>query len=345
MIGFLKYVAAKLVRWLRSLKRISQTSPTSTDELRLRKQEVTQLLSQLDMVPPVLDQQTALGLPSTVEELRSRIEYLIASGQPIEPIYLLKLGVVEVTLGRYDQAELYFQMGAQAANKAGDKATYASGIANIGLVYQAKGDLGEALKYLRDALVIHREVDYRLGEANQLGNIGLIYFDKGDLDAALKHHRDALAINRELGYRQGEASNLGNIGNVYIQKGNLDEALKHHENALEIDREIGYRQGEADDFGNIGLIYQDKGDLDAALKYYKGAMEIDREIGYRQGEANQLGNIGLIYSDKGELDEALVHLRQALELFEDIGMPLQVEQTKRNIAEIEAEQKGGDSNK
>jgi len=67
-------------------------------------------------------------------------------------------------------------------------------LGNIGLIYRAKGDLDQALKYHQDALKIDKEIGYRQGEANQLGNIGLIYSAKGDLDQALEYLRDALAV-------------------------------------------------------------------------------------------------------------------------------------------------------
>ena len=112
------------------------------------------------------------------------------------------------------------------------------------------------------------------GESIALGNIGLIYSDKGELDAALKYLQDALEIHKEIGYKQGEANQLGNIGLIYSDKGELDAALKYHKDALKIDQEIGYKQGEASDLGNIGLIYSDKGELDAALKYLQDALEV-----------------------------------------------------------------------
>jgi tetratricopeptide (TPR) repeat protein len=94
--------------------------------------------------------------------------------------------------------------------------------------------LGNALKYLTDALKIHREFGYRQGEASDLGNIGLVYSAKGDLGNALKYLTDALKIHREFGYRQGEANQLGNIGLVYSAKGDLGNALKYLTEALNV---------------------------------------------------------------------------------------------------------------
>ena len=229
------------------------------------------------------------------------------------------IGLIYRAKGDVDEALKYLKIALRIHREIGYKQGEASDLGNIGLVYNAKGDVDEALKYLKDALRIHREIGYKQGEASALGNIGLIYSDKGDVSEALKYHKDALKIHREIGYKQGEASQLGNIGLVYSDKGDVDEALKYHKDALKIDREIGYKQGEASDLGNIGLVYNAKGDVDEALKYLKDALRIHREIGYKQGEANQLGNIGLIYRAKGDVDEALKYLKEALKIDREIG--------------------------
>ena len=41
------------------------------------------------------------------------------------------------------------------------------------------------------------------GVATALGNIGLIYSAKGDMDEALKYHKEALEIFNEIGYKYG----------------------------------------------------------------------------------------------------------------------------------------------
>ncbi|MGC1121116.1 MAG: tetratricopeptide repeat protein, partial [Candidatus Methanofastidiosia archaeon] len=120
------------------------------------------------------------------------------------------------------------------------------------------------------------------------------YSDKGDLDQALNYLKEALEIHRQIGYKQGEANQLGNIGLIYSDKGDLDQALNYLKEALEIHRQIGYKQGEASDLGNIGLIYSDKGDLDQALNYLKEALEIlitFRLVYGRQTIENAIENI------------------------------------------------------
>jgi tetratricopeptide (TPR) repeat protein len=231
-------------------------------------------------------------------------------------VCLGNIGLIYSAKGDLDNALKYYQEALKIFKEIGYKQGEASGLGNIGLIYSDKGDLDNALEYLKEALKIDKEIGYKQGEASGLGNIGLIYRARGDLDNALKYYQEALNIFKEIGYKQGEASGLGNIGLIYSDKGDLDNALKYLKEALKIDKEIGYKQGEASGLGNIGLIYSDKGDLDNALEYLKEALKIDKEIGYKQGEASVLGNIGLIYSDKGDLDSALKYLKEALEILD-----------------------------
>jgi tetratricopeptide (TPR) repeat protein len=228
------------------------------------------------------------------------------------------IGLIYSAKGDLDNALKYHEDALAIHKEIGYGQGKASDLGNIGVIYKTKGDLNKALEYHQESLKIHRKLGYGQGEANQLSNIGLIYSAKGDLDNALKYHEDALAIHRKLGYIQGEANQLGNIGLIYIVKGDLNKALEYHQESLKIHRGIGYRYGEAADLGNIGVIYKAKGNLDNALKYYQEALKIHREID-RQGEANQLGNIGLIYKDKGELDKALKYLNDARDIDVEVG--------------------------
>ncbi|UCF04394.1 MAG: tetratricopeptide repeat protein, partial [bacterium] len=52
------------------------------------------------------------------------------------------------------------------------------------------------------ALKIDQEIGYKQGEASDLGNIGLIYKARGELDEALKYLQDALEVlnNYSLSY-------------------------------------------------------------------------------------------------------------------------------------------------
>jgi tetratricopeptide (TPR) repeat protein len=275
---------------------------------------------------------------------------------------LINLGNAYRSLGKYEIALKNYSAVLDLTQKVSERSALegrASALGNLGLILRLKGNLDDALKYLEDALKIHKEIGYRQGEALTLGNIGNILLNKGQHDNALKYYQEAVKIFRDVGYRQGEANQLTNIGVILRQKGDFDNAIIHHKEALKIHRAIRFREGEASDLGNIGICLRYRGDLDAALEYHqealrietdirnnrgvasqlgdmglvfaaKGewdialkchedALKIDKEIGYRQGEANQLGNMGLVLKKKGDLDGALMCHNQAVRISQEIG--------------------------
>lgn len=146
------------------------------------------------------------------------------------------MGACNYHLGNFDIAKEQFKFVLDHTKEASAKA---AALGNLGNVYANKGEPEKALKHLKAALKIQKEIGHRLGEAAALGNIGIIYKNKGELDKALKYYEAALKIHREIDYLLGAAKQLGNIGNVYVDKGELDNALKYYEAALKIFKELG----------------------------------------------------------------------------------------------------------
>ena len=69
----------------------------------------------------------------------------------------------------------------------------------IGNAFCTLGKLKEAEDHYQEALLIGRRIKDKEGEASSLGNMGLIYQAKGDLDQALKYMNEALKIFEDIG--------------------------------------------------------------------------------------------------------------------------------------------------
>ncbi|MGB2698408.1 MAG: tetratricopeptide repeat protein [Candidatus Zixiibacteriota bacterium] len=210
----------------------------------------------------------------------------------------------------------------------------ASFLNRIGLVYQDKGNLQDALSSYMEALNIYKKSQNEEAQTKPLGNIGLVYWSKGDLKSALDYHMQALEIDRKVGNIGGEADDLGNIGIIYHEEGNLKEALTYHEQALKIDQRLKNDVGEANDLGNIGLIYSDMGDCDKSLSYLKEALEIDRKIGRVSGIANDLFNIAAVYEDKKEFKSSLRYFQKSLSYYEKVGLEQDIKESSDAIERI-----------
>jgi tetratricopeptide (TPR) repeat protein len=248
---------------------------------------------------------------------------------------LKKLGDLYRNTGQPQKGLKYLQEALALHRQLDDKQGEASDLSDIGLIYRELGEMNKALKYIRDALQLSRQVKDKLEESNQLGNLGIIYSEFGQQHEALKYQQEALTLDRQMGNKYGEAADLGNIGLIYRMLGQPDRAREFFQEALELDRQLGFKKEEASDLGNIGLIYIDLGQTQKALMYLQEAWELHRQVGYKQGEAKILGNIGLVYRDLDQPQKALLYLRNSLEIFRKIGDKKNESQISKLITQLQ----------
>ena len=71
---------------------------------------------------------------------------------------LILLGNAFSTLGKPKEAEDHYQEALLIGKRINDEQGKAIALGNIGLIYQAQGDLDQALKYLNEALKIFEEI-------------------------------------------------------------------------------------------------------------------------------------------------------------------------------------------
>ena len=141
---------------------------------------------------------------------------------------------------------------------------------DLGLDFQEKGQLEEALAYFQKAIDINPE--YEEGHAN-LGNILLL---KGRLDDSLFQYRKALEINPK------DPEAYYDLGVAFFQGGQTDEAIIHFQKALEMKPDF------AEAHNNLGAAFNKKGQIEDAIFHYRRALEINPDLASAHGN---LGNI------------------------------------------------------
>jgi tetratricopeptide (TPR) repeat protein len=175
------------------------------------------------------------------------------------------------------------------------------------------------LIYHFPAMMFSRLVGDRATEASHLNTIGLIYKEKGRYDQALDYYNQALLIRRETGDRWGVCCVLNNIGIAYNMKGDYEQALVSYDEALSLSREYGDQAREANVLIGMGSAYALLQRYDQAFAAYKQTLALYRALGDRYGEAEVLYNIGITYQDQGKQVQTRNYLSQALELVHKIN--------------------------
>jgi len=137
-------------------------------------------------------------------------------------------GDLEGALDRFSRALELSALGR------GDSLGRAGVLNNMGMVQVRLGRFQDARASFRMAAVAYRETGDPVSAAWQMGNAGSACRDMQAFEEALKLYHEALAVFSGLGPAMGVADQSGNIGYIHAMQGDPHGALAWFEKALEI---------------------------------------------------------------------------------------------------------------
>src|SRR6185295_15082839 len=91
------------------------------------------------------------------------------------------LGLVYKDLGEYDRARAAFMAMRDAAMAMPDEQVLGNALNNLGMLETLVGDPDRAIKWLTDARVHYRAIDFTVGLENSSGQLGVAYSERGEL--------------------------------------------------------------------------------------------------------------------------------------------------------------------
>ncbi|MCX7981756.1 MAG: tetratricopeptide repeat protein [Syntrophales bacterium] len=223
------------------------------------------------------------------------------------------VGLSYFKIGEIDKA-LYFMKDAEKY------AVYKKDLLNvynlIGLIYQKKGDLENALMYHYRELYICRELKDRKGEATTIANIAAILYEKDELDKALEYYKLSLILQYD---EKTIATIYNNIALIYSKKSEYHKSIDYLKKAIAIDEKIGDYHSLGIHMLNIGNTYREIKDFQNALRNLNDGLEKIKKVGDRYWEAAAYTYLGWFYIDTKDIKAAKNYLFKAKEIFESIG--------------------------
>lgn len=255
-------------------------------------------------------------------------------------LYLKRKELDDATQSWGKALQIYFEI----ADGNEKDAMVLSGLNNIGLIHQERGELEDALKCFEMVYYI-RYHNFRKDHpdlANSLNNIGNIHHKDGDVVKALNFYWKAVQIYRVAANTGTEkekelylckmAGVSRNVGNLYIENGQLISALKIFEVALQIYQRFG-----GPNHIEVGRLSQKLGEIFSRMK--------DTQIA-----SEHLNNALRIYCENRipEDDPACITIRTILKIMNAKNHlhPKQsdIYEKKPNDNDIEKSQKANSSN-
>jgi tetratricopeptide (TPR) repeat protein len=244
-------------------------------------------------------------------------------GQALGHYWLARMqqqrGEPQEALSEAQKAERLYRSQGEAG-----RARLALTMAQIADIYEARGQLDEALRIRREEEL---PVYERLGDIRERAvaqqKIAGILQQRGQLDEALKLIRDeALPVVRRIGAIADIAVFQGRIADIYEARGQLDEALRiRREEELPVYEKLGDIRSRAMTMGKIADILKARGQLDEALRIRREEeLPVYEKLGDIRSRAVILGKIANIYDARGQFDEALrIRREEALPVYEKLG--------------------------
>jgi tetratricopeptide (TPR) repeat protein len=285
-----------------------------------RKNELVAAIDRISELPtqidPTLDRQIAPSYDSLKEVLERNTDDIGVIGAT----NLLRLGVAEFMMGRFDSSSKYLRYSLSEGERTSDTSVIVSSYLNLGLIHISKYELGEARSSLEKALDINYLTNDLVQRCLILGYLGILNSTADELDAALSYLHRAVEIAESQNYKRYIALNLGNIAVVYRKQGKYQEARFNARRSLSLARETSDSLIQATSIHELGVIMNifDR-NPDSALACFKESYKLYERIEYRQGKAIALGDMGIAYASLNKLDSAVSCFRRSLRIHQSTG--------------------------
>jgi DNA-binding winged helix-turn-helix (wHTH) protein/tetratricopeptide (TPR) repeat protein len=202
----------------------------------------------------------------------------------------------------------------------------------------AQADVPESIRLYQQAQTIFRTVGSERGVATVLNNLGLVYEAEGDLITAEKMHREALASFRRLDDKKREAAAIQNVANERMEQGDLRGAILLYEGALQIDREIEDTGNAAIAGYNIANLRQLQGDLASAKEGFEQSLATWQKNGDQYSSTYALWSLGSLLVQEADFSGARKMYEQALALRTSAGDKLSIAETQLGLADLSLEE-------
>jgi CHAT domain-containing protein/Tfp pilus assembly protein PilF len=310
--------------------------------------------------------QTAIGLAlfhiHKEDEAVTSFEAALPELRRLKDVYnlaevLYRLGIHDSNVGRYDEAEEFYQQGLgfaeldnpqlvpailnglgailisrgetrealetdqralDLATAAGDQLQQAAALAGLGTIDRRQGRPQKALDKLSAALEINHKLSLSQEEGKTLDLLGMVDLDLGDRPKALAGFQAAIQVFRAAKDNAWLAKSLGVLGNAELSLNRTEEALGAYREMLTVAEAENLPLQKGAALHGIGAVQLQSGQLRDAIRNLEQALSY-RQGKERLGEALTRQELGKAYQVQGDLGRAESSLREALRIADAVG--------------------------
>lgn len=243
------------------------------------------------------------------------------------------LGSLYLRIGNYEEALRTLE---QVSWFEEDEAKRAVALGNLGVVALSKGDMEQAELYLRESLEINERLDYKDGQAADLADLSDVVRTQGNSARANGMLQRALKLYTETDNLEGQSNVQGRLGAAAFQRGQFEPALAAYRIAADLSEQSGDLESMISAQLGLGDVASATGKLQDATGYYTAALELARSIDARKNEAESLSGLGDVARKQNDKTAAIERYRDSMTIYIDIGVDQPVAELRELLTSLGA---------
>ncbi len=223
-------------------------------------------------------------------------------------------------LDYYDEAVIHFERALETVSLE-DPEYHASSLAGLAYVYRLLGRYTEAECFFQRAASVAREHDNVNCLVYVTVGMGVIDLERGDRDAAEERFMTGLRMSRKAGYRPGESQALRCLGLALRAKPDYEASAEAFERAAAITDALGDRLGSTHARTWLADVRVREGRVGEGVRLLAGCLWYYRESGNRWGEAAVQYCLANAHLTAGTPARARSRARAAVAIWRHIDTP------------------------
>jgi len=258
-------------------------------------------ISVLNLHTEEYEQALIFGLKS--KEIALELEHKVMEAD----CYVL-IGAIYQWTGKYSKSLEIFDKGIRILKSINKD--YYELLFRIGLTHLFIGELDKAIEFITEAKIIQGDRLSTQAYLNRPWYEAILAWRKGDLDDAIKYMRKTVEISDSVGDKYHANLNTINLAAMYFDQGKIDQALEITLMALENLplRSQNYSIGLAQQL--LGKIYHVKGDFNLALDHAQKSLSVQTKMEVTHHLMDTLLLLITISIDKGDVNLAKNYLEK-----------------------------------
>ncbi len=170
---------------------------------------------------------------------RRGLEFVGGSGTLVESYTLIAFGVADLRSYRNDRSVAWLQRARSMAERYGMKRSVMIADHNLGYSYQQLGDLGQAMRYLDEAVSLARGLDDHVNLLRVLATKGETEFQLGDGAKAESYLNEAIRLASPGKDDEWVSGSLDDLSSIALARGELQTAASLNRRGGEVAERLG----------------------------------------------------------------------------------------------------------